>query len=472
MNSNSNARFSNTYLEDSVILDNATCKLHDHDLLPTTMVRVKSNLWQRAKHRRTGKLDYSFLLEHYKQGGRLVIHDWKTGEYHKYYFLGEKKALSPEEYQELLAKRRQQELLERQEQERLEVYMESIRRKLTLNTDEQGAICAPQCGIVPTTNHCTEQDIGCELVEKFFELFPTRYSKEDGVNKYYSIRRALTCIPGLSIVQPISSDLLPHRPSECGLPVTLDNLITGDVMCSSKSTLLIPCHSPFAKKAVYTVQLIDPNGNKLFMKDGKKAGSCFTFFKAVDKETQIVILAEGLATSYAVAAMVYQACKSPLTMVNPNSIVVACCFDAGNLGRVAAQLRQHYPNIKIVIAADNDHKNNLNPEYVKTVDFIENNTGVKSALMFSKLYNTSVLIPPAIPDISDWFDMFCICLNRGVEVLNSLILAFSEFLNDVALNNISIIVNPYKPETQNYYLAKQFLNEQLKPFHTHKGFVL
>jgi Family of unknown function (DUF5906)/Toprim domain len=100
---------------------------------------------------------------------------------------------------------------------------------------------------------------------------------------------------------------------------------------------------------VTTVQFITPEGDKLFLRGGKKKGSYFTIGDLDGAER--IYLAEG----YATAATVHEATGEP--------VVVA--FDAGNLQPVAIGLRSILPDTdadtEIVIAADNDQWTAGNP---------------------------------------------------------------------------------------------------------------
>lgn len=95
---------------------------------------------------------------------------------------------------------------------------------------------------------------------------------------------------------------------------------------------------------VWNIQTITGEGEKRFLKDGKKRG----LMHVVDPEKKIaeagrIFIAEGYATT----ARIYEATGSPA--------VVA--LDAGNLSAVAGIIRKKYPQAELVIAADNDlHK--------------------------------------------------------------------------------------------------------------------
>lgn len=112
--------------------------------------------------------------------------------------------------------------------------------------------------------------------------------------------------------------------------------------------VLVPLRD--AAGRLWSIQTIAPDGEKRFLKDGKKAG----LFHVLDSDngltrergmtpidTGFVYIAEG----YATAATIHEITKRP--------VVVA--FDAGNLKAVAESIRYLHPSALIVIAADNDH---------------------------------------------------------------------------------------------------------------------
>ena len=139
------------------------------------------------------------------------------------------------------------------------------------------------------------------------------------------------------------------------------------------SKLLIPIYSLLGD--MQSVQSIDANGNKQFLKGGKISGGCHFIGEIVDGKP--IYITEG----YATAASVYEDTKC-LTIV---------AFNAANLINVATELRAQLPNAEIVIAGDADP------------------VGQKYAELASKAVNGTTLIPNFgdNPDgYSDWNDYF------------------------------------------------------------------
>ncbi len=109
--------------------------------------------------------------------------------------------------------------------------------------------------------------------------------------------------------------------------------------------LLIPVMD--MQGAIHSLQFIDAEGTKKFLKNGK-VGGLFSSLKGSDA-TKPVIVAEG----YATAATIHEALSGKY------SVLVA--YNAGNMEAVARAVRERDPGRQIIIAADNDHKTEGNP---------------------------------------------------------------------------------------------------------------
>lgn len=136
---------------------------------------------------------------------------------------------------------------------------------------------------------------------------------------------------------------------------------------------------------VTTIQTIDNQGDKLFLKGGKKSGSFFW----IEGSRQTIYICEG----YATGATIHEA----------TGCAVVVSFDAGNLPKVAPIIRQKFLASHIVIAADNDqHKGN-------------DNAGVKCAKQAAELIRAEVVIPQFInleSKPTDFNDLFVL---EGIE---------------------------------------------------------
>lgn len=96
---------------------------------------------------------------------------------------------------------------------------------------------------------------------------------------------------------------------------------------------------------LWNLQVITPNGKKLFLRGGRKSG-LFAWLGKPDPRMPLVLV-EGFATG----ASVREATGCP----------VVVCFDCGNLMPVAMQIRERYPDLHLVFAADNDVGTKDNP---------------------------------------------------------------------------------------------------------------
>lgn len=102
-------------------------------------------------------------------------------------------------------------------------------------------------------------------------------------------------------------------------------------------TLLLPLTD--MSGTVTAAQTITPEGEKRLLVDSAKRGAFYAV--SAPDAPEVVILAEGLATSLSVHLM------------RPDALAV-CAVDAGNLLPVALAFRERYPKAAIIIAADND----------------------------------------------------------------------------------------------------------------------
>lgn len=108
--------------------------------------------------------------------------------------------------------------------------------------------------------------------------------------------------------------------------------------------LVIPMYSD---SNLWSIQTIDPTGKKRFHKGGKKQGCYYPLGKLDD----VICLTEGFATA--------------ATIREITGYAVACCFDSGNLKPVAVSMRKKYPDIKIIICADNDQYSEINTGFLE-----------------------------------------------------------------------------------------------------------
>lgn len=128
--------------------------------------------------------------------------------------------------------------------------------------------------------------------------------------------------------------------------------------------LLVPVRDTDGK--TWSLQTIAPNGAKRFMPGGK-VRSCYF---SIGKPGDTLVVAEGFATG----ASIHEA----------TGYAVAVAFNAGNLLDVAKALRAKYPELRLVVAADDDWRTEGNPGMTKAREAAEAVGGVVAMPVFSE----------------------------------------------------------------------------------------
>ena len=105
--------------------------------------------------------------------------------------------------------------------------------------------------------------------------------------------------------------------------------------------LLIPMLD--TASTLHSLQTITPDGDKRFIPGGRVKGCHF----AIGAPDKVLIVAEGFATG--------------ATIKEATGAAVAVAFNAGNLGPVALALPKKYPDLAIILAADDDWRTAGNP---------------------------------------------------------------------------------------------------------------
>ena len=176
------------------------------------------------------------------------------------------------------------------------------------------------------------------------------------------------------------------QPANDNHPYLLRKQVKSFGLRESRGSLVLPVTSPDG--VIQSLQFIDAEGNKLFLKGGMKSGC---YFKIGGAPVDRVIVAEG----YATGASLHMAHGCP----------VAVAFDAGNLEPVAKAIRQRLPeNVAIEIWADNDLNTKGNP-------------GVTKATKAAEAVGAKVVVP----DIAgDWND---VAVSEGVDAVRDVVVA-------------------------------------------------
>jgi putative DNA primase/helicase len=115
-----------------------------------------------------------------------------------------------------------------------------------------------------------------------------------------------------------------------------------------KTALVIPARDQGG--TLLTLQFIQEDGSKRFMKGGRVSGASFGIKGGMDT----IYVCEG----YATGASIHEATGQ----------TVVCAFNAGNLKAVARKVRQKHPEGIIVVAGDNDQWTQGNPGKTKGID--------------------------------------------------------------------------------------------------------
>ena len=112
--------------------------------------------------------------------------------------------------------------------------------------------------------------------------------------------------------------------------------------------LLVPMRDTSGK--LHSLQVIDGQGGKRFLSGGRVTGC----YDGLGKPDGVLIVCEGFATGASIHESTGHA--------------VAVAFNAGNLKPVAQALRSKYPDLKIIVAADDDVGTSGNPGLTKATE--------------------------------------------------------------------------------------------------------
>ncbi len=108
-----------------------------------------------------------------------------------------------------------------------------------------------------------------------------------------------------------------------------------------RDMLVIPARD--VTGALATLQFIGPDGSKRFLSGGRIKGCYYAMGRPVDR----LLLCEGYATA--------------ATLFAATGAAVAACFNCGNLLAVALALRAKFPELHLIVCADNDAATPGNP---------------------------------------------------------------------------------------------------------------
>ena len=103
---------------------------------------------------------------------------------------------------------------------------------------------------------------------------------------------------------------------------------------------------------IYSLQFIGPDGDKRFLTGGRVTGCYFSIGNP--KGAAALAICEGFATG----ATIYEATGYP----------VAVAFNAGNLLSVAKAMREKFPDLPLILCADDDNRTEGNPGLTKATE--------------------------------------------------------------------------------------------------------
>src|SRR5262249_33662084 len=177
------------------------------------------------------------------------------------------------------------------------------------------------------------------------------------------------------------------------------------VFQTARGSMAIPAYDIDAN--LWSIQYISEDGTKRFAKQSRKEG-CFHVVAEVThgghpiealKAAKAVVIAEG----YATAASLREQYDRAFTAKPAADVQFIAAFDAGNLPAVAQPTGERYPELSIVIAADND---------LKQVAEHGRNPGLEKAEVAAQAVAAAVIAPQFTEQeiaergyLSDWNDL-------------------------------------------------------------------
>ena len=146
---------------------------------------------------------------------------------------------------------------------------------------------------------------------------------------------------------------------------------TNNIYAGQDSTITIPLFNIDGR--LKSAQYIDENGEKRFAKNTNKVGAFHIVDGSVSdlKSVKSVVIAEG----YATAASINEA-------LNNKDVKVIAAMSANNLDHTVKAVTEKYPNINVIIAADNDLTNKVGNIGLNAANAVQN-----------KYENVTVVVP-------------------------------------------------------------------------------
>ncbi|MEW8384001.1 MAG: DUF3987 domain-containing protein [Candidatus Thiodiazotropha taylori] len=140
--------------------------------------------------------------------------------------------------------------------------------------------------------------------------------------------------------------------------------VSGYGIRSDGFNLLVPMRD--TNGTLHSIQTIDPNGSKKFLSGGRIKGCYYS----IGKPNGTLCITEGFSTG----ASIHDA----------TGHAVAVAFSAGNLEPVAVAIRKKFPDLKLIICADDDKKTEREKG---------KNTGIESSIKAAETVGGLIAIP-------------------------------------------------------------------------------
>ncbi len=145
---------------------------------------------------------------------------------------------------------------------------------------------------------------------------------------------------------PLTAVMVPYLEAKGVIPERVRRLEDG--------TLLVPMvRYRLEGNELVGLQKIAPDGSKRFNRGMEKAGASLRLGD-IEAGTPLAIICEGYATGCSIR------------MATERAVPVVVTFDAGNIKPVVVALREQYPNLRLLLAADDDYQ--LEQRYAAWLD--------------------------------------------------------------------------------------------------------
>lgn len=188
--------------------------------------------------------------------------------------------------------------------------------------------------------------------------------------------------------------------------------------------LLIPIYNADGK--IWTLEAINPEGEKDYLRAGRKRGGFHPFGKI--RGASRVLIGEGLATVAAVHAV--------------DGAPAVAAMDAGNLSAVALAVRSMAPNAELILLADNDIKDD------------GSNPGLKAATEAAQAVGGFVAVPELDGRKCDFWDLW---QQRGVDVVRDAL------VNIQNVSTVTVATIATGESIKNYWPRPQPLTAKIEP---------